>query len=81
MLFAGRVEGKVILYGGLAVVGIIVLIIYLPVALIREATRAEDDELPEWMGTVRGRRARLRVIFSVLGVLAAMVGVLAVWGD
>ncbi|OWK39665.1 hypothetical protein [Fimbriiglobus ruber] len=70
VLAATLIEGKIIVFGLLAFFGLIALIVYLPVALVREVARRDDEELPDWMGTVRGRRMRLRVVFTILGGLA-----------
>lgn len=79
MLFGAHpLEGKIIVLGILALGALAALIIYLPIALIREAARSQNEELPEWMGSVRGRRNRLRIIFGLLGVLA-IAGTAVVW--
>lgn len=79
MLFgASYIAGKFILLGLLSLGALAAMIVYLPIALIREAARSENEELPKWMGTVRGRRNRLRIIFGFLGLLA-IVGTITVW--
>jgi hypothetical protein len=60
----------------LAVMGLVALVILLPGVMVREAATG-DAPLPAWMGTVRARRARLRVILGVLGAVAIVV---VVWG-
>ena len=55
--------GAVIAFGRLAA-----SLVYLPAAVVREATWDEDEELPGWMGTVRDRR-RLRVALAVVIVV------------
>ena len=71
MLFSAiAFEGKIIIISLFAAAGLTALVIYLPTALIQEVTRSENEVLPEWMGTVRERRNRLRIIIAVLGGLA-----------
>jgi len=71
MLILGRVgETKIVIMTLVAFAVLIAFVVYLPVALIREATRSEDEVLPEWMGTVKGRRTRLRIVFGILGSFA-----------
>ena len=70
---------KAIVGLGIVLAGLIALIVYLPAAIIREATWAEDETLPSWMGTVRGRRMRLRLVLAVLGSLALAVTAMALW--
>lgn len=76
MLPAFVLSDKLLIGAVLAVVALVALVILLPRVLVREVT-AGDAPLPPWMGTVRARRARLRVILGVLGSLAIAV---VVWG-
>jgi hypothetical protein len=81
MLFAARVtEGRLIFVAVACFAALLVMIVYLPVALIRESTRSEDEVLPGWMGTVRGRRNRLRVVLALLGGLALAVAAVVMLG-
>ena len=75
-IFGAVGEGKIVLAAIIAFATLVALIIYLPIAIIKEVTRPKDETLPEWMGTVRGRRARFRVILAVLGLIAIGVGTL-----
>ena len=77
MLLAVVVHPKVAAGVALAVLALVALVIYLPGAIVREVIQAENTPLPPWMGTVRARRARLRVILVLLGGLAIAV---LVWG-
>jgi hypothetical protein len=71
-------EGKIIIGAILAFSALAAMIIYLPVAIVREVIQSEDEPLPEWMGTVRGRRARMRVMIGFVGCLAIAIAA-AVW--
>jgi hypothetical protein len=77
MLLAVVVHPKAAAAVALAVLALVALVIYLPGAIIREVTQAENTPLPPWMGTVRARRARLRVILALLGGLAIAF---LIWG-
>jgi hypothetical protein len=71
MVFAARVsEAHIVLFAVAAFVALCVMIAYMPIAIIREVNRSPDEVLPEWMGTVQGRRTRLRVVLAVFGTLA-----------
>jgi hypothetical protein len=81
MLYAARAsEGNIAFVAILGFLALAALIAYLPKALHREATRSEDEVLPEWMGTVKERRARLRVIFAVLGGLGVGFAAVVMFG-
>jgi hypothetical protein len=71
------VTGKIVVFGILAFVALVAIVIYLPIALIREVSRSEHEALPMWMGTVKGRRARLRVMIAILGVITLAIAVVA----
>jgi len=80
MLLALVVSVKALAGAAIAVAGLVVLVVYLPVAVVREVTRPGDAPLPPWMGTVQARRARLQVVVAVLGGLAIGVVLAAMWG-
>ena len=77
-LLARMSEGKISAFALLGIVATLVLLAAAPIILIRELRRRPDEKLPEWMGTVRGRRIRLAII---LGVLGLVIGGLVVWGQ
>ena len=69
MLIAAVSELKIAVIGILCFLGLVALVVYLPIALVHEVTRSEKEVLPEWMGSVRARRARLRVVLFFLGIV------------
>ncbi|WP_020475569.1 hypothetical protein [Zavarzinella formosa] len=71
MLFASRQEGRISNVAILVLLGIIALLLYAPVAIIREVRRPPDEELPEWMGSARGRKIRMAFALLFVGLLAA----------
>ncbi len=71
MLLAAVSELKIALVGLLCFVALVAMVVYLPIAIIREVTQSEDEVLPEWMGSVRARRARLRFAILILGTMLA----------
>jgi hypothetical protein len=80
MTFAAMlpIQGKMILVAVLALVALIAAIIYLPIGLVREVTRSEHEVLPEWMGTVKARRKKLRIVIALIGGLSFSI-VLAIF--
>lgn len=78
MFAAMLMEGKVLVATVVAFAGLAALVVYLPVALVREVTRPEGEALPAWMGTVKARRVRMRVVIAVLGLLFLVVGLAVV---
>ena len=80
MLFATPRQGQITLVAVVVLVAIVALLVYAPIGIVRELRRKPDEELPEWMGTARGRRLRLLIVLGVLGLAAAGVWVVAVLG-
>ena len=81
MLFAARYEGKMTLLAIVGLVVVVALLVYAPIAIVREIRRPVDEELPEWMGTARGRKLRFAITLAVLGVLGAVVWVVMAVGQ
>ncbi len=79
MLIAAVSELKIVVVGILCFAGLAALVIYLPVALVREVTRTDDEVLPSWMGSVRARRTRVRVVVMLLGSLLALAIFTTAW--
>jgi hypothetical protein len=73
-------QGQVTLVAIVFLVRIVALLSYAPVGIVRELRRPPDEQLPEWMGTVRGRRLRLAIVLGVFGLVAAGVWVVTVLG-
>ena len=61
----GKISGVAIL----GILAVIALLIYAPIAIVQELRRSKNEELPEWMGSARGRKLRLAIIFGVLGLI------------
>lgn len=80
MLFAAQLEAKIVVLTVAATVALVVLVIYLPGTLVREVTRPEGEALPGWMGTVKGRRTRLRVMLTIIGVAVVYIAAVRVFG-
>ena len=78
MLFAAAGQGQITLVAIILLVGIVALLIYAPIGIIRELRRPPDEQLPEWMGTARGRRLRLAMVLGAFGLIAAGVWVVTV---
>jgi hypothetical protein len=45
------------------------LVLNLPIGIIREFQRFDDENAPEWMGDARGRKQRLAIVLVVFLVL------------
>ena len=80
MPFAAGRQGQITLVAIVFLVGIVALLIYAPIGIVRELRRPPDEQLPEWMGTARGRRLRLAIVLGVFGLVAAGVWVVTVLG-
>ena len=79
MIFAASL-GKYYLAAIVMLLGIAALLVYSPIAIIREIRRPADEELPEWMGKARGRKLRLAIAMGVVGVLAAAGWIAVMFG-
>jgi len=78
MLLALAISSKFVIAAVFVVVFVVAMIVFLPGAIVREVTQSENTQLPQWMGTVRARRARLRICLAVLGAIG--IGAVAfVW--
>ena len=79
MLIWAMSEVEIALYGLLGFIGLIALALYFPIALVHEITRTNDEVLPSWMGPVRARRTRVRVVVGILGGLLALAIFTTAW--
>jgi hypothetical protein len=55
------------------------LAIALPIAVIRELRRPDDENIPDWMGDARGRKRRLTIVLMIFLVLAVWFSVFLVF--
>ena len=81
MLLLGWAIGPIkILVGVVLASGLLLLIfIRFPGAVVREFTRPENERLPQWMGDVKSRRARLWILIGAIAwmlIMAALITIL-----